>query len=454
VPPPPALWAAFGDGDNDVGFALRVEPGALEEDPWMFSLEGLWLSCIPEPTQTGWRFAECAGGEGWLQTIEIDVPAADGEPLSFKLQTLEEFSLETRLKRIPERDEPPASANVELVWQRSRLPASCGSNSGLWAEDGVVYAACFSGIVQILDGATGESLGRAETALAPLGKDSSALEVTVSNDVLFVATTGRGVVSFDVSDPTAPRQIGQFFVDDGDGSANSVTNIHTLTLSPDGKLLFAINQSHPRSDIRIIDVSDPANLRQVGVYLPTTSSRAYGFSHDISLEERDGKLIGYFYQLAGGFHILDATDPADVKELGRLQWPRIFSHSGWPFEANGRRYLAHADEGYDQGLTVIDVTNMAEPSIASTFKTRDGVSIHNIRVVGTTAFISYYLDGLRIIDLSNPAQPREIGHYDTVAPEDEADIFGGAWGVDLDRDLVYISDRNSGVYAFRFTAAP
>jgi hypothetical protein len=317
-----------------------------------------------------------------------------------------------------------------------------------------VYAACFSGIVQILDGATGESLGRAETALAPLGKDSSALEVTVSNDVLFVATTGRGVVSFDVSDPTAPRQIGQFFVDDGDGSANSVTNIHTLTLSPDGKLLFAINQSHPRSDIRIIDVSDPANLRQVGVYLPTTSSRAYGFSHDISLEERDGKLIGYFYQLAGGFHILDATDPADVKELGRLQWPRIFSHSGWPFEANGRRYLAHADEGYDQGLTVIDVTNMAEPSIASTFKTRDGVSIHNIRVVGTTAFISYYLDGLRIIDLSNPAQPREIGHYDTVAPEDEADIFGGAWGVDLDRDLVYISDRNSGVYAFRFTAAP
>jgi hypothetical protein len=449
TPPPPALWAAYGSNDNDVGFALRVEPGP---DLWTFRLDGDRLLCPATETESGWHFESCSGLPEWLRGFQADVPATDGDPMRVRLD-LEGRDVNTWLRRLPERDEPPSSSNVELVWHHQLSP-DCRVNAGVWAADGLVFAACFAGFVEIFDASTGAPLGRAQTADAPLGGDSAALEVTARDGVLYVATTGRGVVAFDVSDPAAPRQIGQYFVEAPEGSPDRVTNIHTLTLSPDGRQLFAINQSHPRSDVRILDVSNPASIREAGVFLPPAPSRSFGFSHDISLEERDGRLIAYFYQLAGGFYALDATDPRDVRVVGALSWPRVFSHSGWPFEVAGRRYLAHADEGFDQGLTVIDVTNAGQPRIVSTFKTREGVSIHNLRVIDGIAYISYYIDGLRVVDLRDPANPKEVGHYDTVAATDETGIFDGAWGVHVDGGLIYVSDMSSGVYAFRFTGAP
>jgi len=452
APPEAALWAAFGTSENDTGFGLRLEPG-VDGEAWVFDISGYRLICPAARTDEGWHFEGCTGLPSWLFGFQADVSATDGEPMTVSLD-LAETDLTTKLARVPNRDEPVKSENVELVWDRP-TDASCSSRSGVWAEDGLVFAPCFSGIIEILDAATGALKSRATLRDAPGGDFSAVLEVTARDGILYAATTNKGVVAFDVRDPEQPRFLGSFYHDDPiEASPDDVTNIHTLTLSPDGKLLFAINQSHPRSDIRIIDVSDPANMRQAGIYLPRTSSRAFGFSHDLSLEERDGKLIGYYYQLAGGLHILDVSDPANVQEAGALNWPRTLSHSGWPFAANGKRYLAHMDEGYDQGMTVIDVTNVAEPSIVSTYKTRDGISIHNIRVIDRIAFISYYVDGLRIVDLHDPAHPREIGHYDTVPPAGETGIWEGAWGVHVDGGLIYISDRSSGVYAFRFTEAP
>ena len=45
--------------------------------------------------------------------------------------------------------------------------------------------------------------------------------------------------------------------------------------------------------------------------------------------------------------------------------------------------------------------------------------------------------------------PAEIGHFDTVPPEDERDIFQGAFGVRVVNGVVYISDVDTGIYAFR-----
>ena len=53
-----------------------------------------------------------------------------------------------------------------------------------------------------------------------------------------------------------------------------------------------------------------------------------------------------------------------------------------------------------------------------------------------------------MLDLRDPADPREIGHFDTVGAEHERDITQGAWGVHVDGGRVYISDREHGIYAF------
>jgi hypothetical protein len=146
--------------------------------------------------------------------------------------------------------------------------------------------------------------------------------------------------------------------------------------------------------------------------------------------------------------ILDVTNPRAVRELGSIKLPNTLSHSGAAFEVNGKLYYAHHDEGFDQGMTVLDVGDLSSPKVVGTYKTRRGISIHNIDIVGGIAYIAYYVDGLRVVDLRDPANPREIAHYDTVAAEEEGALFEGAWGVKYLDGRVYLSDMESGVHAF------
>ena len=118
------------------------------------------------------------------------------------------------------------------------------------------------------------------------------------------------------------------------------------------------------------------------------------------------------------------------------------------YELGDAVYFAHTDEGPDQGLTIVDVTDASAPRVVSRFETRDGISIHNLEVVEGIAYISYYIDGLRVVDLRDPEHPREIAHYDTVPREQERSILQGAWGVRVLDGRVFISDRANGVFAF------
>jgi hypothetical protein len=444
--PAPGIWAAAAQVEDQLGLALRLEPGPDPNvDEWRF-IAGSWvISCKPQVTDSAWLFTECRDLPETLTAFAANLPF-HGRSLDLRL-TSRGKPLSTVLLPTPSRVEPQSSPDIELVWHRP-VSARCGSNRGVWAEDGFVYAACATGGFEVLDGLSGElrsSQGINGTAF---------FEVVVRNGTLFAASTSEGVIAYDVSNPAAPRRIGQFKVSQGEGSPDSATNIHTLTLTPDGNVLFAVNQSHPRSDVRILDVGNPAAMAEISRYLPMNTGTSFGGGHDVYFEERGGRLLAYFHQLAGGFHILDVTDPGQPHEISQVLWNGIFSHSGWPFQVGDRFYYAHNDEGYGQGLTILDVTNPASPRIVATFKGRPGVSIHNIRVVDGIAYASYYVDGLRIIDLRDPANPREVAHYDTVPAEKESGLFQGAWGVDLDGGVIYVSDMNSGVYALRWSRMP
>jgi hypothetical protein len=80
-----------------------------------------------------------------------------------------------------------------------------------------------------------------------------------------------------------------------------------------------------------------------------------------------------------------------------------------------------------------------------TYKTRDWISIHNIMAFGTKSYFTYYQDGVRVLDVADPTQPKLIGYYNTWDPQaDYASslFFDGAVGldVDLDRKLIFVAD--------------
>jgi hypothetical protein len=131
--------------------------------------------------------------------------------------------------------------------------------------------------------------------------------------------------------------------------------------------------------------------------------------------------------------------------------------------------LLVADEDEDPSggwgfLRIWDITNRRDPVEVGRYATpeserfppaRPGLfTIHNPTVRGTLAFLSWYSDGIRVVDISDPQQPVEVAAF---VPPDTADPFrvspdsAMVWGVALERDLVLASDTHAGLYVLRFS---
>jgi len=442
-----SLWGRKGLDDNLNTVVVLVSPGSpAESERWQFDIGRSRLTCLPEPQATGWRFSVCNGLKSG-ESFEAFVPRTGDAGFTVKLN-LGGRQLKGDLIRTPERDEPTGSPNVSLVWHRQGPPAA-GIHTGIWADDGLVFAPRGGGTIEIFEAGSGRLVGSAGLAGSQGGPSATVLEVTARGGYLYAATGAHGLVIFDVHDPARPRLAGQYYVDAGRGSPESFTNVHALTLSPRADVIYAVNQSHPLTDLSVIDVPNPAAPREIGRFRIDREPKPGDFFHDVSLIERNGRLIAFLHSLSAGLFVLDITDPAAVAMLGSIRWEATVSHSGAAFDIDGRLYYAHNDEGFDEGMTVLEMTDLSRPRIVSRYQTRPGSSIHNIQILDGFAYLSYYTDGLRVVDLHDPAHPREVAHYDTVAQEDEVAVFQGAWGVRLLDGFVFISDMQSGIYAFK-----
>jgi hypothetical protein len=60
-------------------------------------------------------------------------------------------------------------------------------------------------------------------------------------------------------------------------------------------------------------------------------------------------------------------------------------------------------------------------------------------VAGAYAYVAAGSSGLRVIDVSDPAAPVEVGFYDTP---------GEAWGVAVAGDYVHLADGSAGLDVF------
>ncbi|MBM3140323.1 MAG: hypothetical protein FJZ92_08970 [Chloroflexi bacterium] len=439
-PQPGGLW-----------FALRITPGAdPARDPWRFEsgpLGGRPFECTPTREAAGIRLGSCGPNPAWPD-FALSLPdVGAGEEARLVVRG---GGGQATVTRAWVRDEPQASPNVTLLWHHEAR--DLGSHGDVWSDGDVVIATHSSGWIELLDAETGAVRGRvdARVGFAAPGYGNGITDAKTRDGTLYLGTDARGVLIFDIRDRASPRFLGQYAVPHGSAPVPFV-NVHNMYLAPDAPLLVAINTSYEQTDLRLIDVADPIAPREAGRFqLPTGSTFSEGV-HDVHVVVRDGRRIAYVHAMLNGFLVLDVSDPAAIRTLGSITWEGIFSHSGWAFGAGGRHYYAHNDEGPDQGMTVIDVTDLARPRVVSRFSTRKGISVHDVEVHDGIAYVAYYIDGLRAVDLRDPARPREVAHFDTVPASREADVLQGAWSVHVARGRVFVSDMETGVYAFRVT---
>ncbi len=100
-------------------------------------------------------------------------------------------------------------------------------------------------------------------------------------------------------------------------------------------------------------------------------------------------------------------------------------------------------------------------SLATNDQAAGDYVIHNNWPVGTDVYASWYTDGVRVIDTSNPSAPREVAYFvppattNPVKPSQRGTLTNTTqvWGVVVDEatGLIYASDMNSGLWILRRT---
>lgn len=265
-----------------------------------------------------------------------------------------------------------------------------------------------------------------------------------SNDVKLVDAGGKRyaliadypVDIVDVTDPAHPRLVAQIPVE-----------AHTLFTEARAGHQYAYFGAYDGT-CPVFDITNPEAPQRLGTWNANSS-----IVHDLMIDNG----IAYLNAWEGGFQVVDFTNPATPTLLGKwAKTPTETSHSSWAYTVAGKKLALHGEEAYKAHLDIVDVDKASPTFMQSigSFKTRDHVSIHNVMVVGGRAYMTYYQDGIRVLDLANPAAPAQLGYYNTWDPQADytsSQFFEGAVGLDVDlaRKLVFVADSPRGLLILR-----
>ena len=103
--------------------------------------------------------------------------------------------------------------------------------------------------------------------------------------------------------------------------------------------------------------------------------------------------------------------------------------------------------GLNTTLRVFDLTSLTDPVLAKVWTGPTEAIDHNGYVRGNRYYMSNYTRGFTVLDITTPAEPVEVGYFDT-HPVSDSRGFDGAWGVYpfLPSGSILVSDFSSGFY--------
>lgn len=254
-----------------------------------------------------------------------------------------------------------------------------------------------------------------------------------------MASNVAGAVVWDVSRPATPALVAHL----GTPVGSRPLDVHTLFLVGTTAYLANVDLG-----LEIWDLADPAHPVKLG-QLPTPPGPGDELLHDLMI--RGDRAYLNFWSV--GMVVADVSDPTAPVALGTFaDYGETTSHSSWVTTVGARQIAAHGDEQWGSHLRLVDVTENT-PGFThqvGEWQTRPEVSAHNLMAFGTTVFAAYYQDGIRVIDIADPAAPRQVAWFNTWPGYDRTygrSFYEGAVGLDVDlaRRRIYVADSNRGL---------
>ena len=172
---------------------------------------------------------------------------------------------------------------------------------------------------------------------------------------------GYPVTLFDISDPEGKIVKKAEFKTDGFMSDR-------WKMHETGDKFFAVSSStswgNGDSFIESFDISDPENVKRLDKLIFMTNQQLYG----TKFEGDRMYAVTYFQQ--DPLHVIDISDPANLKQLGELQVPGWSTH----LEVRGTRILATGRDGNNSKISLYDVANPENPKEINTVTIGSGYS--------------------------------------------------------------------------------
>jgi choice-of-anchor B domain-containing protein len=258
-----------------------------------------------------------------------------------------------------------------------------------------------------------------------------------------------------------------------------------------GDYAYCVNQN---GRMQVVDLRDPylaftAGLigdfagahncfieRQRGLLFVCGHRNIEGFQvYDLNVDPVNPPLVGRYgndychdVHVRGGLAVVcavadDYFELVDVSDLGNMQRISTFTHPApvAPHSAWFTQDMSHvltADEDVDGHLIAWSIVNPAQPLPVGTFQSGTNTSIHDVHVVGERAYLSYFSQGVRVLDVSDPTNMIEIGYIDSPLFDEDScfpgPVFRGVWGVyphTTAGNFYFGNMCGGGVYVARFT---
>ncbi len=299
-----------------------------------------------------------------------------------------------------------------------------------------------SAFVDITNASNPRDLGSLpKTAASPA---SSWRDMKVYKDHAFIVADGAQAHGMQVFDLRRLRSVTSPQTFTEDAHYDRIHSAHNIVIDTTSGTAFAVGASSGGETcggaLHMIDIRTPTSPTFLGCFAdPATGRQRTGYTHDAQCVLYTGPDADYaghhicFNASETAIGIADVTDPASPRAISNAAYPNVgYAHQGWLSE--DQRYFYMDDEldemaGSVPGTRTLiwDLNDLDDPVLLKEYVSTVTSIDHNLYVRGNTMYQSNYTSGLRIFDITDPANPVPTGFFDTMPAGADTPTFAGSW---------------------------
>jgi len=322
--------------------------------------------------------------------------------------------------------------------------ASCQVEENAWgvaiSGDQVSVVCRFSAMSVI--GSTSVSNPLVPTVTGSYFAPGRLYNVAISDGYAYLADVEEGLLVAEINSPNGPVEIGSFETLGEPYDVAVADGFVYLTDSLEGLQVFDVNNPYypfiittidtyssfvaiagqhlyvASPSLYIFDISNPYVPIQIG-YL------GVGFLSDMIVEGNHAYLVDY----NAGLRVVDISDPTSPIVVGSLPMQALSVDVSGDYA-----YLAAEFDG----LVIVDISDPADPIQIASYNLQS-YRTEEVKVVDGYAYVGYEQSPgfprtryMRVINVTNPATPIEVGYYET--PGELKDIAA-------ENGFVYVADK-------------